>query len=586
MKLIFRFLNKKDRLLALVIIAVIIVQVLLETHIPSIMSGISNMLQSGTMETGMIGLKAIEMLAFALSAFVIACFASYMISIVGSHVCGGIRKGIFEKVIDFSFSEVSEFGVGTLISRCTDDAAVMQDFMSDCLQLLVQAPVMLVIVIIHIFMVRPIWLGFAGIVIALLVALVIVMFITALPLVSKRSMARDRLATATREHVYGIREIHAGNGYGKQKKAYDEANEDMMHYQLKSNIILSFFSPSVISLVHGLSVAVYISGAYIIQAIDGTPGRIAVFSDMVAFVSYSSLMVSALVNIVTIVLSAPGMMNAQKRILEVLDKEYTIRDGAGAGEETPEKGTVEFRNVCFKYPGSAENALTDISFKIRPGQTTAIIGGTGSGKTSVLNLIPRLYEAGEGEVLVDGINVKEYHMNELRNRIGYVPQSSYLFSGTIMSNIGYGENGRFRATLEEVRKAAETGQADEFIRMKEEGYESKVQSGGTNFSGGQRQRLTISRAICRDPEIYIFDDSFSALDFKTDARLRSALKETTAGASVIIVGQRISTIRDADNIIVMDSGRIVGQGTHEELLRKCDIYREIASSQNLEEAAV
>ncbi len=584
MRLIIRFMGRKDRLTALLVAAVVVAQVLLETRIPGIMARISDRLQQGTMDQAAIRAAGGEMLACAGGAFAAACVISFLIAGLGSRVCCALRKGIFRKMIGFSLPEISSLGTGTLISRCTDDVLSMQSFMSQCLLSLVQAPVMLVIIFLRVSATRPAWVLIAAGAVVLMAALIAYLFAAAIPLARRGSVFRDRMITVTREHIYGIREIHAGNHFKSQKQGYDEANRNIVGFNIRSKTLLSLFAPTATMLLSGVSVAVYLSGAQTMQGLDRAQ-QIADFSNLVAFVSYTSLLFSALVSIVLVIITVPHMLNAQRRILEVLNRENSIPEGKGVGDAAPERGTVEFRNVSFRYPGSSRDALTDISFRVRPGQTLAIIGGTGAGKTTVLNLIPRLYEASGGEVLVDGIPVKEYRLEELRNRIGYVPQVNYLFRGTIAGNIGYGHNGRFEATIREIRKAAEVGQADEFIRKKEHGYDDEVVAGGTNFSGGQRQRLTISRAVCRDPEIYLFDDSFSALDFRTDAALRRALRKTTEGSSVIVVGQRIATVRNADVILVMDSGRIVDQGTHEELLARCGVYREIAESQEDRENA-
>jgi ATP-binding cassette subfamily B protein len=354
---------------------------------------------------------------------------------------------------------------------------------------------------------------------------------------------------------------------------------------VKSRKIIALFSPTMTSLLFGLSVAIYISGAVIINHTAGADKTV-IYSHMIEFVSYIALLINALINMAMVILYLPAVFNAGSRINEVLKTPCSILDPEQPVSETGEKGTVEFKHVSFRYSESGEDALSDLNFRVGSGETLAIIGGTGSGKTTALNLIPRIYDVTEGEVLVDGVNVKQYSQKELRNRIGYVPQSNYLFFGSIGENIGYGENGRFKATLEAIVKAAEIGQADEFIRKKEGDYSYQVQSAGGNLSGGQKQRLTISRAICRDPEIYIFDDSFSALDFRTDSMLRKALKEKAAGATTIVVGQRISTVRGADQILVMDKGRIVGHGTHDELMESCEVYREIALSQMPSESEV
>ncbi len=575
--------GRRGKLITLAAIALIIVQVLLETWIPSQTARITTMIQTEGSDLQAINRLGIRMIIGALVAFLCACMAGYMISVVGCNSCALIRMSLFEKVLGFSTAEVSSFGTSSLIVRCTGDVSYIQSFLQDCLQPLAQAPILLIAVFLRMSFANTAWLWLGvGAAFVLFVLLIYIMLAT-LVLFKKGGKTRDKMASVSREHVCGIRVIHAFNAEKPYDEDYRKINEELTHFYTRSKKVLSTFSPVVTSLLYGMSVAIYVIGAGLI-ANTALAERTAIYSDMVAYVSYIALLIQALVNIVMIVLYIPQVLYADYRILAVLNTQNSIRDGQETGSDLQETGTLEFRDVSFRYPHSNENAVSNLTFRARKGQTVAIIGATGSGKTSLLNLIPRLYDVKSGEVLVDGVDVREYQLSALRSRIGYVPQTSFLFSGTIRSNIGYGE-GRFRATLEQIRDAANIGQADEFIRQKEGQYDAAVLTGGSNFSGGQRQRLTISRAICRDPEIYIFDDSFSALDFKTDSKLRKALKKTAAGATILIVSQRISTIRDADLIIVVDKGKIVGQGTHEELMASCSVYREFALSQEREQVA-
>ena len=578
MGIIFRHTSKKDRLLLLLSAAVILVQVCLETWIPTQMAVISNMLQQKGTSFDSVSRQGINMLLGALAAFAAAIVGTVLLTSVGSNVSGRIRRALFEKEIRFSQADVSVFGTGSLINRATNDVTIFQNFINQYFQPLIQTPLMMIIVFRRMLTTYPVWISLGAVAIVVLVVLVIYLFAATVPLIGTGSKVKDRLSTLSREHVIGIRVVHSYNSYEYQKEAYDEANEKLTNVMVRSKKILAMFSPTMTSLLFGLSVAIYISGAVIINHSAGADKTI-VYSNMIEFVSYIALLINALINMALIILYLPAVFNAGGRINEVLQTPYSILDPEEPVREPDEKGTVEFRNVSFRYGESGEDAVCDLSFRVGRGETLAIIGGTGSGKTTVLNLIPRIYDATQGEVLVDGVNVKKYTQKELRNRIGYVPQSNFLFLGSIGENIGYGENGRFKATLEAIQEAARTGQADEFIQKKEGGYSYQVQSAGSNLSGGQKQRLTISRAICRDPEIYIFDDSFSALDYRTDTRLRKALKEKAAGATTIVVGQRISVVRGADQILVMDKGRIVGRGTHGELMESCEVYREIALSQ-------
>ncbi len=584
MKLALRYMGRKDKIIAMVIMLFVVVQVLLETKIPVVMGDISNLLQQGTMTLDAVRSKGVTMLVYALVAFFASSIVCFLVIDITCRMCDVLRTKVFSKILDFSLTEVTSFGTGTLISRCNDDIDTVLGFFTQSLQSLIKAPVLLLIVFVRLSATRGVWITLSVVAILLMFTLVIFMSKGILPFVGKVSIANDRMINAIHEHIYGIREIHLGNRFATQENSFNEINKENTGYNIKVKSITSVFAPGTAMLIYALTVAIYVSGAFLIQNEDQAR-QMADFSSMVSFVSYVAFIFTALINIVMVLMPIPMLLISQNRILEVLDRPNSIMDGEFDGQ-TKGQGTVEFKNVSFAYPESGSYAITDISFKAGKGETVAIIGGTGSGKTTVLNLILRLYDADKGEILVDGIPIKDYKLKTLRNLIGYVPQQNYLFTGSIAGNIGYGENGRFKAALEEIQKAAVVGQADSFIKEKEKGYYSDVHAGGTNFSGGQRQRLTISRAICRDPEIYIFDDSFSALDFETDAKLRKALRKTTSGATVIIVGQRISSVRDADSIIVMDKGRIVDQGTHEELLQRCSVYKEIASSQNPEEKAV
>ena len=584
MKLIFRFMQKKDRIILAAVMLLVIVQVILETKIPVIMGDISTMLQEGSMTMDLVRSRGLQMLAYTLIAFAASSIVCYLIIDSACRLCNSLRTKVFDRILGFSLTEVSSYGTGTLISRCNDDIEVVQGFMTQNLQALIKAPILLLLVFLRLSGTQTIWIAMSAAAVLLLFVMVFFMFKSIAPYISRSSIVNDRMISSVQEHIYGIREIHLGNRFSSQEEEYNKLNRLNAHFNFKVKSAMCLFSPGTSMLIYALTVAIYVSGAFLIRN-EGHAQQMADFSSMVSFVSYIAFIFTALINIVLVLLAIPSFSNSQKRISEVLDTENSIVDGEYQGQP-PKRGTVEFEKVSFAYPGSEKYAIEDISFRIESGQTVAIIGGTGAGKTTVLNLMLRLYEADAGEIFIDGIPVRDYRLKELRNIMGYVPQQNYLFTGTVAGNIGYGENGRFRAALEEIRKAAVVGQADRFIREKQGGYQGQVHAGGTNFSGGQRQRLTISRAICRDPEIYIFDDSFSALDFETDAKLRKALRKTTKGATVIIVAQRISSVRDADRIIVMDNGRIIDQGTHAELLARCGTYQEIASSQNPEEKAV
>lgn len=581
MKIIWKFESIKEKWITVGIMVSILLQVILETAIPAQMANISTLLQTSGSKISSIVEAGLKMSIYAVLAFLISLLSSYLLAGICASVCSKIRKSIFEKIIDFSMAETQHFGTGSLITRCTNDITTIESFINSCMKPMVQAPLSAAIVILRIATGEPLWTIMAILAMAIILSLVISIFIMVIPMVKKLSVYNDKLSTLTKEHVSGVRVIHAYNAFDKQKNEYEENNNAVAKLNVKQESMLALFSPVTSFVLYGLSVVIYVSGAFVLKDMAVGTDRLLYYSNMVAFVSYITMLIVAFVNLVSVIMMFPSTNNASKRINEVLLSTISIKDASDAVEEHDDanEGTIEFRHVGFKYDNSEDYVLEDITFKVNKGETLAIIGGTGCGKTSILNLIPRLCDVTKGEVLVDGKNVKDYKLSDLRNRIGYVPQKSFLFVGNIISNIAYGENGKFKMVVDKVVEAAKIGQADDFIQMKEGGYTSKVMLGGSNFSGGQKQRLTISRAIYRDPEIYIFDDSFSALDFKTDKTLRDALKEYSKDRTTIIVGQRIGTIQDADKILVIDKGHIVGQGTHKELMSNCDVYKEIALSQ-------
>ena len=577
MKLIFCYMRRRDKLLCLAVIGLIVVQVLLETWIPTQMSQITTMLQTGGSTYDAVLKIGLQMIMSAVGAFICACCAGFLISTIGCGCCESIRSALYKKVIGLSSADVTSFGASTLIVRCTNDVSYVQSFLEDCLQPLVQAPILLAAVFLRMSFSNSAWRGLWITAIVVLAILLLYISLASLIYVKKSGILRDKVASYSREHVYGIRVVHAFNAEKPYGDEYEAANKEMSKIFAKSRKIIASFSPVVTTLLYGMSVAVYVIGLSIITSSAPTE-RVQVYSDMVAYVSYMGLLITALVNIVMIILYTPMIIYADMRLFAVLGKPDGIPEGERTEGEAEKDGEIEFSHVSFRYPGTKEDAVRDVSFRIKKGQTAAIIGGTGSGKTTLLNLIPRLYDAGAGEVLVNGVNVKDYKLNALRDRIGYVPQTNYLFSGTVRSNIGFGDK-NCAFSDEQIAHAAKIGQAEEFISKKEGGFDAQVTTAGSNFSGGQKQRISIARAICRDPKFYIFDDSFSALDFKTDRALRRALKENAGEATVLIVGQRVSTIRNADLIIVMDKGEVVGKGRHDELMEQCSVYRELALSQ-------
>ena len=578
MKTLFRYIGKKDALYLIFTALFIILSTFFETSIPESMKNVTAALQSENAVFSDVMTQGVKMILLAVFAALISVGSSYCIVRFCSNFLKKIREEVFHNALRFSNTEMGEFTTSGLIGRCTMDITQIQEFLSGGIVLMIKAPLTAAIVIGKVAGVHIYWTIICIVSTVLIFTVFSVVIIRIMPKVGEIQKMNDSITGVSREHLNGIRVIHAYNGYEHQHKRILDRCDRLLDLELFFNRNYSVTHPASTAILNFLSVAVYVSGAFIISSAD--PGqRIGYFSDMVVFLSYGTQLVASFVMLIMAAAALPRVLISMNRVAEVIDRVPEISDGKGATPDNAKKGVIEFKDVSFRYPGSSSDAVSHISFKAEPGETVAVIGATGSGKTSILNLVPRMYDVTEGQVLVDGVDVRDYTLSELRNRLGYVPQKGFLFAGTIAGNIGKGDNGRFEASLSHIKEAARVGQADEFIRKKDGGYESEVKRGGGNFSGGQRQRLNISRAICRDPEIFIFDDSFSALDFKTDRVLRESLRKTAADATLLIVAQRVSTIIDADKILVLDKGRLVGMGTHEELLKNCDIYHEIAVSQ-------
>lgn len=584
MKKIAGLLSFKEYMYMLICVFLIVGQVFFEIKIPNVMGELTDLIYSGNADVFKQISYGITMFTYAAASLVFSFLVAFLVAKVGAALDSKVRKATFTKIMDFSLKEVGDFGTSSLIARCTADIYQIQTFFVNGFQLLIKSPVMIIWVTVQISSVNVYYRSATITAVAILVAVLSAVAILVLPIVNKAQYAKDELIRIDREHLDGIRVVHAYNGYEKQKERFEEANERITSLLIRYDKSSALFAPFSNMVMYSLTVIIYIIGAHIVADSDESL-RAGVSNEMIVFVSMLSMLISSCIYLILVMVLLPSACVSFKRIAQVLNKKIEIIDPEKAAAKDPGiHGSLEFRNVSFMYPGSREYAIKDISFKMEKGETVAIVGGTGSGKTTLLNLIPRLYEATEGEILVDGVDIKKMKLKDLRNIFGYVPQKSFLFSGTIVSNIDFGDNGKLKKTIEEIVKASKLGKADEFIRAKEGGYNAHVEEGGSNFSGGQRQRLTISRAICRDPEIFLFDDSFSALDYKTDKTVREGLKETLSGASVLMVAQRISTIRSADRIIVLDNGRMVGMGTHDELMTSCNVYREIVLSQTDTEA--
>lgn len=568
----------KDFILAAVAFVFIIVQVWLSLTMPDYMSEITKLVQTKGSKMNDILIAGGKMLACALGSLLAAVCTSICASKISSNFSANLRGQVFHKVQSFSMEEIGNFSTASLITRSTNDITQVQMLIVMGLEVLLKAPVMAVWALCKISTKNWQWTASTGVAVVVLLSFVGVCVAVALPKFKKLQSLTDNLNRVTRENLTGLNVVRAYNAEGYQQKKFNDANDELTKTQLFANRTMGTMMPGIQMVMNGLMLAIYWIGAYLIsnaQMFD----KLTIFSDMIVFTQYAMQVVMSFMMLVMIFVLLPRASVSAKRINEVLDMPLSIKDGTKENGIDGKKGEVEFRNVSFCYPDAEKDVIEDISFTAHKGETIAFIGSTGCGKSTVINMIPRFYDATKGEVLVDGVNVKEYTQKALRNKIGYVSQKAVLFTGSIKSNVAYGDNGTKGFTDDDVKHAVETAQAKEFVDKTEGGVDAFVAQGGSNFSGGQKQRLSIARAICRHPEILIFDDSFSALDYKTDRVLRDTLRKTCADATRFIVAQRIGTIRDADKIIVLDDGKIAGMGKHNELMETCEVYRQIAYSQ-------
>lgn len=568
----------KDFILAAVAFVFIIVQVWLSLTMPDYMSEITKLVQTKGSKMNDILIAGGKMLACALGSLLAAVCTSICASKISSNFSANLRGQVFHKVQSFSMEEIGNFSTASLITRSTNDITQVQMLIVMGLEVLLKAPIMAVWALCKISTKNWQWTASTGVAVVVLLSFVCVCVAVALPKFKKLQSLTDNLNRVTRENLTGLNVVRAYNAEGYQQKKFNDANDELTKTQLFANRTMGTMMPGIQMVMNGLMLAIYWIGAYLIsnaQMFD----KLTIFSDMIVFTQYAMQVVMSFMMLVMIFVLLPRASVSAKRINEVLDMPLSIKDGTKENGIDGKKGEVEFRNVSFCYPDAEKDVIEDISFTAHKGETIAFIGSTGCGKSTVINMIPRFYDATKGEVLVDGVNVKEYTQKALRNKIGYVSQKAVLFTGSIKSNVAYGDNGTKGFTDDVVKKAIETAQAKEFVDKTEGGVDAFVAQGGSNFSGGQKQRLSIARAICRHPEILIFDDSFSALDYKTDRVLRDTLRKTCADATRFIVAQRIGTIRDADKIIVLDDGKIAGMGKHNELMETCEVYRQIAYSQ-------
>ena len=579
-KLIKNF-ERKDFFIVLIVFFLVVFSVFLDLRIPEYMSEITKLVQTENSTMNEILIAGGHMVLCAVSSLLCTIIVGYLTSLLSARFSRNIRRKIFFKVKDFGIAEIKKFQTSSLITRTTNDVTQIEMLIGMGLQLIIKAPVMAVWALTKIIgksgelsIITAI-----GVVLIVITNLIIISIVT--PRFTKIQKLTDKVNGVTRENITGIQVIHAFNAEKFQEDRFDNVNEDITGIHLKVTRTFALMEPMMNFVMHFQHLAIYVVGAFLIIQCSMVD-KITMFSDMVVFSSYGMQVIISFLLLTFIFMVVPRAKVSAKRINEVLDEEISIENGTFNGK-TEVTGSVEFKNVSFKYPDADEYVLKDISFKVNRGETIAFIGSTGSGKSTLINLVPRFYDVVDGEVLVDGVNVKEYDIKALNNKIGYISQTAVMFTGTVVDNVAYGDNGKKKPSLDKVKEAIKIAQAKDFVEKMDKKYKSHIARGGTNISGGQKQRLSIARAIVRDPEIYIFDDSFSALDYQTDLTLRKELKKYTKDATSLIVAQRIGTIMNADKIIVLDKGECVGIGTHKELLKNCDVYKEIALSQLSEE---
>lgn len=580
---LFKYLKAKEWLFFVFSLVFVCVQVVLDLMIPDYMSQITTLIETPGSAISQVWSAGGMMLLCALGSLAASVAVCFFASRIAAAFSRRLRKAMFDKVESFTLEEINAFSTASLITRSTNDVAQVQAIVVMSLQVVVKAPLMAVWAIMKIAGKAWQWSLATAIAVVLLIIILCIAMKLTFPRFKKMQWLQDALNQSARENLTGIRVVRAYNAESYQEKKFEKANTDLLENSLYANRTMTLLSPFMSLTMNCLNMSIYWIGAVLIGSITATSAaavaeRVDIFADMIVFMSYAMQVISSFIMIVMVAIMAPRALEAAKRISEVLSTQPKVVSGS-VTDSGSERGTVEFRNVSFTYPGGSGSVLSDISFKANRGETIAFIGSTGSGKTTLVNLIPRFYDASEGEVLVDGINVRQYELEALYKKIGYVSQKAVMFTGSIEENVAFGSN----ADKTRLQKALEISHASDFVSELEEGKQAHIARGGTNFSGGQKQRLSIARALCRDAEILIFDDTFSALDFKTDRELREALRTETDGQTKLIVAQRIGTIMSADRIIVLDEGRVVGNGTHRQLLESCDVYRQIALSQLSEE---
>jgi len=575
---LFKNFKKKDIFLILISIILIVFQVWLDLKMPDYMSEITILVQTEGSKLKDILLNGGYMMLCALGSLISAIIVGYLASNISASFSMKVRKKLFDKIENLGINEVKQFSTSSLITRTTNDITQIQMLISMGLQLMIKAPITAIWAITKILNKSWQWSAITAVAVVILLSTIITLMVIVLPRFKKVQKLIDKINSVTRENLTGIRVVRAFNAEQYQEKKFEKTNTDLTNMQLFNQKAFSVMSPVMYLIMYFLTLSIYFVGAYLIKGALMSD-KLILFGDMVVFSSYAMQVIMSFLMLAMIFMMLPRAQVSAVRINEVLDTEISIKDGLLENTNTKQTGTVEFKNVSFKYPDAEEYLLKNISFKANKGETVAFIGSTGSGKSTLINLVPRFYDVTDGEILIDGINVKDYKQNELRNKMGYVPQKAVIFNGTVNSNVAYGDNGKGKISKEKIKEAINVAQGTEFIEKMKNKYDTHIAQGGSNISGGQKQRIAIARAIAKDPEIYIFDDSFSALDYKTDATLRHELKKYTKDATSLIVAQRIGTIMNADKIIVLDNGNCVGIGTHKQLLKTCEVYKQIAMSQ-------
>ncbi len=576
---ILKYMRRRDWVLTFIAIFFTILRVYFELKIPEYMKQVTELVMTEGATLNSILTTGQGMLLAALGNFLVMIVVVVLSARVGACFATRLRILQFDRVSSFSMEEINRFSTASLITRSTNDVTQVQFYLAMVIRIMIPAPITAVWAITKITAQGAFeWSVAMTVAVVVLLIFITIIFKFAMPRFKRLQSLTDNINRITREHLLGIRVVKAYNAEGYQESKFEDANEELTHTNLTAHRIMMIQGPGMGLVMNGLSIAIYWIGAILIDR-AGAGEKIAIFSSMVIFMNYAMQIVMSFMRLSMLFVMAPRVAVSANRIREVVETEPTVQDGSFDTSDVSGDYAIEFKNVSFRYPDGADDILRDISFKVKAGETIAFIGATGSGKSTLLNLIPRFYDATEGEVLIDGMNVKDYHQKALRQKFGYVPQTAFLFSGTIADNIDYGDTEGIVGSLASLDEAAAVGQIKSYVDTLPEGYEAPVARGGTNFSGGQKQRISIARAIHRKAPIYLFDDAFSALDYNTDRALRHALKEKMKGATSLIVAQRIGTIRDADQILVLDEGRVVGMGTHAELMEHCRVYQEIALSQ-------